>query len=126
MLWGIVGLTVLMLALRGGHAFYFGGLSIHGTRALEFALFWAGFFLIVSFFEEFMSRGYTQFTLGQGIGFSPAAVLLSPGFGAIHLGHTGEARLGAFSAALIGLFFFLALLRTGILWFAVGFHTSWD
>jgi membrane protease YdiL (CAAX protease family) len=126
MLWGIVALTVLMLGLRGAHAFYFGGLSIHGTRALEFALFWAGFFLIVSFFEDFMSRGYTQFTLGQGIGFWPAAILLSLAFGAMHLGNKGEDRIGALSAAMIGLFFCLTLLRTGNLWFAVGFHTSWD
>ncbi len=126
MLWGIVALTVLMLTLRGAHAFYFGGLSIHGTRALEFALFWAGFFLLVSFFEEFMNRGYTQFTLGQGIGFWPAAILLSLAFGAMHLGNKGEDRIGAFSAAVIGLFFCLTLLRTGNLWFAVGFHTSWD
>jgi membrane protease YdiL (CAAX protease family) len=29
-------------------------------------------------------------------------------------------------AAMIGLFFCLTVRRTGTLWFAVGFHASWD
>ena len=33
-------------------------------------------FLLVGFFEEFLLRGYAQFTLTLGIGFWPAAVLL--------------------------------------------------
>ena len=34
--------------------------------------------------------------------------------------------MGLSGAALIGLFFCLTLRRTGNLWFAVGFHASWD
>ena len=124
--WGIAGLTVLMLALRGSEVFYFGAIVIHGWPLFKFAAFWAVLFLVVGFFEEFMSRGYTQFTLTQGIGFWPAAAVLSVAFGAIHLGNQGEDRIGALAAAAIGLFFCLTLRRTGDLWFAVGFHASWD
>ena len=125
-LWGIVSLTGLMVCLRGAHVFYFGTLALHGTRIVKFAAFWAVFFVLVGFFEEYLLRGYTQFTLTTGIGFWPAAILLSAAFGAIHLGNQGEAWIGALAAALIGLFFCLTLRRTGNLWFAVGFHASWD
>jgi hypothetical protein len=124
--WGIVWLTLLLLAMRGLHAFYFGPLALHGVRVLRFAAFWALFFLIVGFFEDFLFRGYSQCTLTRGMGFWPAAVFLSILFGAIHLGNQGEAWVGALAAALIGFFFCLTLRRTGDLWFAVGFHASWD
>jgi membrane protease YdiL (CAAX protease family) len=124
--WGLVWLTVLLIIMRGMGAFYFGGFAIHGIRIAKFAAFYALLFLIVGLFEEFSFRGYTQFTLTQGIGFWPAAVMLSLGFGAVHLNNQGEAAIGALAAATIGLFFCLTLLRTGSLWFAVGFHAAWD
>src|SRR5262249_26695448 len=89
-------------------------------------IFYAVLFLIVGIFEEFWMRGYSLFTLTQGIGFWPAAAIMSLVFGAIHLGNKGEAPTGAVAAAIIGLFFCLTLRRTGNLWFAVGFHASWD
>jgi uncharacterized protein len=125
-LWGIVAITVLLVVMRGIGVFYYGGFALHGLRVLKFACYWGLLFLIVGFFEEFVTRGYTQFTLTSGIGFWPAAILLSIAFGAIHLGNQGEAWTGALGAALIGLFFCLTLRRTGSLWFAVGMHASWD
>jgi hypothetical protein len=124
--WGILGLVLLMLMMRASGAFYFGYRVLHGTRILKFAIFYAVLFLIVGLFEEFWIRGYTQFTLAQGIGFWPAAIVMSAAFGAIHLGNPGEAWIGALAAAFIGLFFCLTLKRTGNLWFAVGFHAAWD
>ena len=125
-MWGFAGITVLLLIMRSAGLFYFGSLAIHGTRLIKFAVFWGVLFLIVAFAEEFMSRGYSQFTLAQGIGFWPAALLLSAGFGAIHLGNQGESWVGALAAACIGLFWCLTLKRTGNLWFAVGMHMAWD
>jgi hypothetical protein len=80
----------------------------------------------VGWFEEFLLRGYTQFTLARGIGFWPAAVALSCVFGAVHLGNGGEDWRGILAAATIGFFFCLTLRRTATLWFAVGFHAAWD
>jgi membrane protease YdiL (CAAX protease family) len=125
-LWGIVSLTLLLLALRGAHAFYFGAFALHGVRALKFAVFWALFFLIVGFYEEFFTRGYTQFTLTEAVGFWPAAILLSLGFGALHLENPGESWVGILGAMVIGFFFCFTLRRTGNLWFAIGFHAAWD
>jgi membrane protease YdiL (CAAX protease family) len=126
LVWGLVALSVLLAGMHAAGAFDITALSIHGIRIWKFAAFWALFFLIVGFFEEFLMRGYTQFTLTKGIGFWPAAILLSLAFGAIHLGNKGEGVVGALAAAAIGLFFCLTLRRTGDLWFAIGFHASWD
>jgi membrane protease YdiL (CAAX protease family) len=124
--WGFAGITLLLTAMYGLRVFEFGHLAVHGARILKFALFWAGYFLLVGFFEEFLLRGYSQFTLTRAIGFWPAAVLLSCTFGLIHLSNTGEQWPGLLAAAVIGFFFCLTLRRTGTLWFAVGFHAAWD
>lgn len=124
--WGFTALSLLLLTLRGLHAFYFGSLAIHGTRAVQFALFWGVVFLLVAVVEEFLLRGYTQFTLARGIGFWPAAVVLSVLFACLHLGNPGENRIGIVAVAVIALFCCFTLLRTGSLWFALGLHASWD
>jgi CAAX protease family protein len=125
-LWGFAAISLLMLALYVLHAFAFGHVTLHGVRITRFASFWAVYFLLVGLFEEFLLRGYSQFTLSRGIGFWPAAIALSCAFGLIHLRNGGEQWRGLLAAALIGFFFCLTLRRTGNLWFAVGFHAAWD
>jgi membrane protease YdiL (CAAX protease family) len=125
-MWGLGAISALMLVLRGTHAFYFGHVVLHGTRALRFAMFWAVFFVLVGLFEEFLFRGYTFYRLARRIGFWPAAAALSLGFGAIHLLNAGESWVGLAGVVAIGFFFCLTLYRTGNLWFAVGFHAFWD
>ncbi len=124
--WGFAGISALMFALYGVHAFSFGHIALHGARVARFAAFWAVMFLLVGLFEEFLLRGYSQFTLARGIGFWPAALTLSCAFGLIHLRNGGEQWTGLLAAACIGFFFCLTLQRTGNLWFAVGFHAAWD
>jgi membrane protease YdiL (CAAX protease family) len=124
--WGFGGISLLLGILYGLHAFHLGHLALHGLRVEKFAAFWAVMFLLVGLFEEFLLRGYSQFTLTRGIGFWPAALVLSCAFGLIHLGNGGEQWPGLLAAGFIGLFFCLTLRRTGNLWFAVGFHAAWD
>ncbi len=125
-LWGFLALTLLLLLIAVSGAYSFGTLQLQGGRLAEYALGWAAAFLTVGFFEEFLFRGYALTTLSGGMGFWPAAILLSLAFGAVHLGNTGEDALGALSAGLIGLFFCITWRRTGSLWFAVGLHAAWD
>ena len=125
-LWGFASITILIFALSGFHAFSFGHVVLRGLRIWKFAAFWGIFFLLVGLFEEFLLRGYSQFTLARGVGFWPAALGLSCAFGLIHLKNEQEHWPGVLAAAFIGLFFCLTLRRTGSLWFAVGFHASWD
>lgn len=126
LVWGIVAISVLVVAIGGLGDFSLGNMALHGARIFKFAAFWAGFFLVVGLFEESLVRGYPQFTLTQGMGFWPAAILLSNLFAALHLGNAGETWVGLLAVAAIGLFLCLTLRRTGTLWFAVGFHASWD
>jgi uncharacterized protein len=125
-LWGFLGITLLLEILHGLHAFDFGHVLLHRNAIVKFAIFWGALFLLVGLFEEFLLRGYTQFTLARGMGFWPAAFVLSAAFGASHLKNPGEAWTGALAAGFIGLFLCLTLRRTGSLWFAVGFHAAWD
>ena len=125
-IWGFLAITLVLEALHGLHAFDFGHIVLHGMFIVRFAAFWGLFFIVVGLFEEFLLRGYTQFTLARGVGFWLAAALLSCLFGVVHLRNRGEAWTGALAAVMIGLFLCLTLRRTGDLWFAVGFHASWD
>jgi hypothetical protein len=125
-IWGLAAITLLMLALRMAGAFHFGPLALHGFRVVKFAVFWGAMFLLVGFYEEFLVRGYTQFTLSQEASFWPAAAALSIIFGALHLDNSGESLPGICGVVCIGLFFCLTLRRTGNLWFAIGFHAAWD
>jgi membrane protease YdiL (CAAX protease family) len=124
--WGFASISLLLALMYGLRVFDLGHLAIHGARIVRFAAFWAVMFLLVGLFEEFLLRGYSQFTLTRAIGFWPAAVLLSCMFGLIHIRNGGEEWPGLLAAAVIGFFFCLTLRRTGNLWFAVGFHAAWD
>ena len=115
---------IFLIRLLGG--FSFGELALHGSALWRYAALWGLVFLCVGFFEEFLFRGYAQFTLATGLEFWPAATMLSAAFGALHLANGGEDKVGALSVFVIGMFFCLTLRRTGNLWFAVGLHASFD
>ena len=124
--WGLGFETVEMLGIWALGGFSFGGLALAGAEMAKYAVLWAIGFVLVGFFEEFLFRGYAQFTLGSGIGFWPAAFLLSATFGAVHLGNPGEGWVGALSVFTFGIFGCFALRRTGNLWFMIGFHAAGD
>ena len=124
--WGLVMISAMIFLIRVLGGFSFGGLALRGPALWGYAALWGLVFLVVGFFEEFFFRGYTQFTLASGIGFWPAATMISAVFGAWHLGNKGEDIAGALSVFVIGMFFCLTLRRTGNLWFAVGLHASFD
>jgi membrane protease YdiL (CAAX protease family) len=124
--YGLAILTLLLVLIAALHGFSMEGLAISGAEAAKYAALYSIGFLLVGFFEEFSFRGYLQATLGSGIGFWPAAVLLSILFGAGHLGNPGEAKIGAFMAGSFGLLAAFSLQRTGNLWFPIGMHAAWD
>jgi uncharacterized protein len=123
---GFLSLTLLLLAIRAFHGFYFGSIALSGRALLHFAVLWAIAFLMVGIWEEYSFRGYMQFVFTRGIGFWPAAVLTSLFFGVVHKTNQGESLAGLAAVVAVGLFFCLTLRRTGNLWFAVGFHAAWD
>jgi membrane protease YdiL (CAAX protease family) len=126
MLLGLVEISVLIGLISAFGGYTFGSMALSSKGIVGYGLLHLAFFTMVGFFEEFAFRGYTQFTLADGIGFWPAALLLSLGFGAVHLHNPGEGLVGAASVALVGIFFAFTLYRTGNLWYAVGLHASFD
>lgn len=125
-IWGLALESVEMVIIYGLGGYSFGGLALSGSALAHYAAVWAIGFVLVGIAEEFTFRGYAQFTLATGMGFWPAAVLLSALFGAIHLGNPGEGWVGALSVMLFGLFACFTLRRTGNLWFAIGLHAASD
>lgn len=123
---GILEISALIGCIAASGGYRFGSLNLHGSNILRWLFLWLFFFLLVGLFEEFAFRGYLQFTLADGIGFWPAAWILSLGFGAVHLKNRGEGWVGAAAVATIALIFALALKRTGNLWLVVGWHAAFD
>ena len=138
--WGVVALSVLIGVLWMSHAIAFGGLLLSGGAIFVDAAEWAAVFLLVGLFEEFLFRGYLQFTLARvvtrivkatphahAISFWVAAFLLSGcAFAATHISNHGETLLGIAAVAMAGTVFVFSLWRTGSLWWAIGFHAAWD
>src|SRR5262249_35218597 len=74
---GLAEISLLMASIAAAGGYRFGSLELQGAAILRWALAWALFFVLVGLFEEFAFRGYLQFTLADGIGFWPAAWILS-------------------------------------------------
>jgi uncharacterized protein len=125
-LFGFAMLSLLMGLIAVFHGFSLAGFALAGAQALKYAALYGIAFLLVGIFEEFSFRGYMQSTLGSGIGFWPAAIVLSVIFGAIHLQNSGEAAAGAVMAGSFGVLAALTLRRLGSIWFAIGMHAAFD
>ena len=142
--WGVALLSALIGALYATHTLAFDGVLLHGQPAFSYAAKWALGFFCVGLFEEFLTRGYIQYTVARGvagitravdplnrhahlIGFWVAALLFSVLlFMAGHLGNHGESAAGIIAVGEAGAVFAFSLYRTGTLWWAIGFHTAWD
>jgi len=124
--WGLAFETVEILAIYALGGYSFGSLALAGPTLVKYAIEWAIAFVLVGLFEESLFRGYPQHCLTGGLGFWPAAFILSALFGGVHLSNPGEGWVGALSVFAFGIFGCFTLLRTGNLWFIVGFHAASD
>jgi membrane protease YdiL (CAAX protease family) len=123
---GLVCLSLLVLALYAGGYLAFEGRALHGLSIVGYGLVWLLVFFLVGLFEETLFRGYVQATLARGMGFWPAAAVISLSFGAAHLSNGGESVAGIAGVVVAGLIFCLLLWMSGSLWLGIGFHTAWD
>jgi len=140
--WGVTYLSLLVLTLWKTGVLVFDGRLLFGAGVLHYGALWLLDFLMVGLLEEYLTRGYVLFTLTRGLagiyswlfktrhskalGFWTAALCLSILFGLGHSKNPGESPIGLLSAGLASLVFCLSLWRTGSLWWAIGFHASWD
>jgi membrane protease YdiL (CAAX protease family) len=125
-LMGFAAISAVLLATFTLGGFRILGIATHGWALVNATLIWSATALLIGMSEEFLFRGYPQFTLATGMGFWPAALLLSLGFGAAHLLDRHESATGIASVVAFALLACLMLQRTGNLWLAIGFHASWD
>lgn len=125
-LWGFGAISGTLLTMFLLHGFRITGLALHGTAIFSALFGWAIAFIFVGLFEEFLDRGYVQYTLASGIGFWPAAIASSFVFGFGHFFNAHENLFGAITAGLFGIPLCLFLRRTGNLWCAIGFHAAYD
>jgi membrane protease YdiL (CAAX protease family) len=123
---GLLCLSLLVGVLDAGGYLVFDGRLLHGLPILKYALVWLLAFLLVGMSEEMFFRGYVQSALTRGIGFWPAAALISIVFGACHVGNPGESYAGLTGVVVFGLIFCALLRISGSLWLGIGFHTAWD
>jgi membrane protease YdiL (CAAX protease family) len=142
MLYGLVFLSLLVGLLTLFGLLHFDHRLLSGLAITRYGLIWLAGFAFVGFLEETLTRGYLQYTLARGLaglygylfhtrhryalGFWSAALILSFLFGFGHGHNPGESPIGLLSAGLAGLLFCFALYRTGSLWWALGFHATWD
>ena len=140
--WGVVCLSLLVFTLWKSGLLVIESRQLFGSDAVRYGAIWLLGFLLVGLFEEYLTRGFVQYTLTRGfaglyewifktphsraLGFWTAALLMSLLFGLGHGSNPGESPIGLLSAGLAGLVFCLSLWRTGSLWWAIGFHTAWD
>jgi len=140
--WGVAFLSLLVLTLRITGLLVFDSRLLFGADILRFGAIWLFGFLMVGFLEEYLTRGYVQYTLTRGLaaiyqvvfktrhsqalGFWTSALVFSLLFGLGHSNNPGESPIGELAAGLAGLVFCFSLWQTGSLWWAIGFHTAWD
>lgn len=118
---GAVGVAMIASGAMAVH-----GLALHGAALVIEGALWLVGMLLVGLNEEYMFRGYPLQALTRGMGFWPAAILLSLLFGAAHLTKDYENAIDITNIILLGLLLCVTLQRTGSLWLAVGFHFSFD
>jgi uncharacterized protein len=140
--WGVSFLSLLVFTLWKTGLLIIDGRLLFGGDVLRYGALWLVGFLLVGLLEEYLTRGYLQYTLTRGLaaiyqwafktrhsqalGFWTAAAIFSLLFGFGHGKNPGESPIGLLAAGLAAMVFCLSLWRTGSLWWAIGFHTSWD
>ena len=126
MLIGICEISFIVGCMSVLHAYSFGNLSFHGWQIARWGFLWFLAAILIALSEEFLFRGYTQVTFAEGVGFWPAAVILSLLFALVHRTNPGESWIGVINIFFAGLLWAFTLKRTGSLWLAVGWHAAFD
>jgi hypothetical protein len=139
---GLIAISALVLILFRTGLLVIDRRLLFGSEISRYLLLWIPGFFAIGLFEEYLFRGYLQYTLARGlsglarylprslnpqaVGFWIAAFLVSFGFGAVHGSNPGESPAGLICAGIASLVFCFSLWRTGSLWWAVGMHATWD
>ena len=127
-LFGLLSVAILVGGIAALGGFSPGHIAMSGMPLVTYVVAWLIAMFGIGFTEELSFRGAGLITLGEAIGFWPAAIVISAIFAAVHYFGKGPAEnlADALSVGLLGLFMSFTVLRTGSIWFAVGFHALFD
>ncbi len=121
----MAGIVALGMVLLGGMQIH--GLAMMGSALAVSALAWFGANICVGISEEFWFRSYFLQTLWKSLGFWPAASTIALIFAADHyFFKAGENIRDVITLVSLSLLMSYTVLKTGTLWFAVGFHIAFD
>jgi len=121
----MAGAVAAGMAAVGGMQVF--GLAHTAQSAWLSALAWLGANLCVGIAEEAFYRGYLLQTLWKVLGFWPASVVIALVFAADHYFYkAGENVWDVITLVSFSLLCCYSVLKTGSLWFAVGFHFAFD
>lgn len=124
---GIIMAVVVALGMIALGGMQINGLAGSGGVLLLSALAWLGACVCVGVAEEFWFRSYLQQTLWKSVGFWPASIVIALIFAAEHyFFKDGENVWDVITLVSLSLLLSYSMLRTGTLWFAVGFHFAFD
>ena len=125
--WGLAAVALVVAAIAAFGGFTISGWNLHGTTLLAYAVGWLVAMFALGLSEEATFRATGMFTLGDAIGLWPAAIVLTLIFSGLHyFGKPHETVADALSVGLLGLFMAFTVIRTGSIWWAVGFHALFD
>ena len=125
--WGVASIAAVALAVAA-----LGGLTVTGLRGgpevAHGALLWTIGCLLIGLQEEISNRGYQLATLRDGMGFWPGATTLALFFGWVlhYLEKPNETLMDGLNVSLVALFFCWTVRRTGDVWFAAGWHVTFN
>ena len=126
MLAGLVVIVFLAGAMIATGGMVVRGLAIHGGDLVKFSLLWFIANILIGISEEYTFRGYPLQSLLRGAGFWPAALIVTAVFAGDHLQKPGENFMDISMIFLAGLILAISVLKTGSLWWAVGWHAAFD
>jgi membrane protease YdiL (CAAX protease family) len=123
---GLLGFSLLVGLLAATGAIQLSATALTGVTAVHFGLVWLIAMVILGVHEEMSGRGYPFLRLSEGTGPVIAALVTSAIFLNGHRANAGENLIGLLQVAVAGLLFCFSVWRTGSLWWAIGFHCTWD
>jgi membrane protease YdiL (CAAX protease family) len=121
----LAGAVAIGMIALGGMQIH--GLALTGDALALSALAWLGANVLVGLAEELWFRAYFLRALWKSIGFWPASIAVAAVFAALHyFFKDGENVWDMITLVSISMLLCFSVLRTGALWFAVGFHIAFD
>jgi CAAX protease family protein len=102
------------------------GIALNGADLITSPLLWLVAMLFVGVMEEYLFRGYALQSLWRGAGFWPAALITTTLFAGDHLEKPHENAIDIGMIFALGIILCISVRVTGSLWWAVGWHATFD